>query len=211
MDHRDLNDGFLPVVEEMDGNLGEHNWSDDLRTQLFRTTDLADDVTQRVNSGTDRYKVVDASGTVPAKGSNPDLVEIPPTQSWEPIADLTHTFTTNGGFVYVIASFQTGRSRPTDQLGSVQPQLLNMRFGVRIDGAVEPVLVVGDQDFYQEGSRMELGVDGWGQGVDIDGILPLAPGQHTIDIVASCRPTEFAPADLYGLVFNRELIILEVW
>lgn len=198
LDFRDLNDGFLPTVEE-DGNLGEQNWSDRLQTQLTRTTDLNTEVSMRTAQVSFILDASDGLDSTAAKVQN--------TQSWQTIPGLTRTLVSTGGTLYVLGTFQysIGDSLADDDLAYA-------RFGIQLDGAVFPILVNGDQDFYSEADGMEVGIGGFSQGVDVEGSFPVLPGEHTVDIVCNVRnlPGAQGSASAPGF-YNRELIVVEMW
>jgi len=222
VDAEDLNSGIVPFVEEQ-GRLGENNWSSDLKTQLARSTDLAEDVGQRVASVSVRTTVADGPLQDTALMAN-EVSKHPPASAWVAIDNMSHTFTTKGGRLYVLASLQFGRNSPPRDLPSsfLGPPYLTFvqrydvahtLLGIQIDGAVLPLSVRGDQDYFGEGSFMELGLTGWAMGVDLCLSFPVAAGQHTVEVVANVLPGRDPVSTsryLESLFHNRELIVVEM-
>ena len=195
VDYRDFNDGLMPFAEE-DGKLNEHNWSDDLQTQLTRATDLDDDISFRVGHV---YTVEDASENY---NGSPEFVEA--DVGWTLVPDMTYEFSTRGGSVYVICSLQFGA-------GNLQTTaLVYTRFAIRLDGAILPISLVGDQDFYSSGATMEIGLSGRMQGVDIDHSFPVAAGKHTVEIMVDVRSVNKTDGDLRTALYTRELLVWEI-
>ena len=198
LDHRDMNDGFLPFVD-MFGKLGEHNWSDRLQANLVRATDLDESVGMRLTSASEVLNSTPV--TLPTTAA-----EVANTGSWVAVEDMTKEITVDGGTLMVLASFQ--------QLSGTaisSALVAYSRFGIALNGAVIPNSVVGDQDFYEEAEYMEIGVSGTMQGVDVEATFPVPPGTHLISLVAQVRPRADVTADVKLRVANRELIILEMW
>lgn len=215
LDAQDLNDAFVPYVDEEGGHLGEQNFSSSLKNDLLRETDLAQDICMRVaNEAT----VVDASEGPTVVGSaeplTPGAQQIPAIGTWVAIEDLSYTFTTAGGTLYALASMQLGVTFPQFS-GTTDHNIVTMQLGIRIDGAIYPILTIGDQDSYDEGDFMERGVGGWCQGADVEGSIPITPGSHTVDFVIAAhvvlKRSFGSTRDIQGEVLTRELIALEIW
>lgn len=209
IDFQDLNDAFLPFVEE-DGKLGEHNWSEDMAAQLSVVSDLDNDMCMRyANIYWD-----DSDECSAGLGTSTETAVVYNSQGWSSIADSTgdtmsYSFTSKGGLCYVLATMQYS----IGDEGLSDTDIPYCRLGIRLDGAEEPILVNGDQDFYSESESMELGYSGYGMGVDIDGAFPIQPGYHTIEIVAQVRQLpipEQTDDNVNVFFYSRELFILEI-
>jgi hypothetical protein len=198
VDYRDFNDAFLPFAEE-DGRLNEHNWSLDMASQLDRVDDLTDDVSFRTHVIS---KELDASGTYNGAPTLPDFIDA--DTGWTIIPELTYTFSTGGGTLYVLASIQTGNA------AIATTALVYTRLAIRLNGTVLPISVVGDQDFYASGATMETGISSRLMGVDIDHSFPLPPGKHTVDIVADVKSINKTDSDLRAAFYNREMLLWEI-
>lgn len=214
VDYRDLNDGLMPVVEE-DGRLNETNINEDLATQLNREADLQDDVSFRIAHLQDFIDCSDLYDGKPGWPGVPDVLYadkgwqvIPAAALYDAITDqpgtLSYTFRSYGGDIYIYATFQfsVGAISITD--------LMYTKFGVRVDGAVLPISVIGDQDLGASGPTMESGISGRTMGVCIDHSISLNPGVHTIEIVADPRAMKAQDKDLRACFYSKELLIWEI-
>lgn len=195
VDYRDFNSALLPFAEE-DGRFNEHNWNEDLQTQLTRATDLDDDVSFRVG-----HVFIEEDASENFNGT-PEFIEA--DGGWTLIPDMTFSFSTRGGVLYVLGSLQFG-------VGDIATTaLVYTRLAVRLDGAILPESVVGDQDFYSSGATMEIGLAGRLQGADIDHSIPIAAGRHIVELVADVRSVNRDDGDLRGAFYNRELLVWEI-
>jgi len=184
---QDMNDTLLPVVEEM-GRLNEHNFNSTMQTELT-LTDMSNDVAFNISCPSISWSgshVVDVSdkGTEAnidvalAAGS---LFRIPQDNKWHALwpDKLSRSFISrDGGMFRFLASGQWGSERMTQV-----PVSSYFRFAFRIDGAVIPDSVIGDQDYFQSNDRMETGLAGQLGAFLLDFTLHLNPGQHTVDVV----------------------------
>lgn len=212
VDSDDFNDGIQPFVEE-DGRLNEHNWNQDLQTQLART-DLADDVSFRVLH---KSNIIDASDT--DQGSP---VSFFATNTWQTVAmdgsAASYSFTSRGGALGVMASLQLGLPGEAGAWGngttgaedSSKSILAYAKVGILIDGALEPLSVVGDQDSLHEGLSMETGVTGYLQGTDLFLTVPIGPGEHSVAVVISVDELEEETEKNKILVYTTELLVWEI-
>lgn len=206
----DFNDGIQPIVEE-DGRFNEHNWNDDLKTQLNRS-DMADDVS---------FRVLHKSNTLDAsEGGNPSAVtpwEFFPAKTWQPIkmdgTNTSYSFTSRGGLLEIEAGLQySAKGDPRGDLVTTDERfdLLHTLFGIRIDGALEPVSVVGDQDSLNAAVNMETGISGFMQGVNLDISVPVGPGPHTVEIVALVEAVETEKDDISIYIYSTEMWVWEI-
>ena len=206
VDSRDFNDALMHVVEE-DGRLNEHNWNDDLGS----TSAVAGQLTMNTHMETDaafRYfhygEAVDASelyNSVPA----PDFFYA--SRGWQAIPELSITFTTPGGFFYIWSSMQFSIA----DMALGDNDLVYTRFAVRLNGAILPISVIGDQDSYSSGTTMETGLSGRSMGVDIDHSIKLSAGTHTLDIVIDPRAISPLGGDLRSCIYSKNFLVWEMW
>ncbi len=205
IDHEDLNAGFLPLVAGS-GHLGEGNWQDDLSGQLNPVTEVADDVAYR-------YSFVQGTsycGGPVASATNELRVAVGP--GWTRLGELVITRDVEAGPVMVLASFQHGKSAPGDGNDTLASRAyVHVNYGIRVDGNVVPLSVVGDQDRGNAGDGMEFGIWNYLQGIDIFLILDVAPGRHTFELVVTAD-AELLEATDYDevLVYNPEFVVVEV-
>lgn len=176
-DIQDMNDSLLPVVEEM-GRLNEHNFDSAMSGELT-VSDMDRDVA---------FKTVHSDIVLEVSTNNTALLtlsKIPQNQLWTPIhaATLTKTFTSaDGGMFRLIAGGQYSVESGVFFTGTTYTL-----FAFRIDGAVLPDCVIGDQDFYNSDAHMEIGTTGTHDGFLLDFIVYLSPGIHKVEVVGQTR------------------------
>jgi hypothetical protein len=199
---KDMNEGFLPYVEEF-GTLGEHNFNQSMDGQIDRATELAADVGMNLRS-----TATTANNYPELYNTATGLTYIFPSETWQPIVGLVEEdLVTSGAALYVLGSMQYAFDVNTRNKDGAFLQV-----AIRLDGAVYANTAVGDQDALSAGQDMELGLSGWGGGVDVDATLPIAPGNHTVEIVARVlvRGNPDASARMEVQIHNRELILIEM-
>lgn len=180
----DLNDAFLPVIEEASGQLNEHNWgnaafngvrtrfADDAGFRLFRDTTTED----------------------PKAGGFPtaNAFQLARMPTWQVITGLSRTIhNSKGGLLWVLASFQL--------VGLDQPHA----FGIRVNGQLlhEDVLGMGEENGVIVGPLTTVPIL-------LQSIVPTPPGPVTIDVVVRAYTIDAAPAG-NEYVAHRELILVE--
>lgn len=205
IDHEDLNDGFLPLVAAS-GHLGEGNWQDDMSGQLNAVTEVDNDIAYR----TSYVQATSYCGGPIASATNETRVAVGP--GWTRVGALTRTLDVEAGPVIAVASFQHGKSAPGDGNDTLASRAyVHVNYGIRVDGNVVPVSVVGDQDRGNAGDGMEFGIWNYLQGIDIFVILDVPPGRHTFEVVVTAD-AELLEATDYDevIVYNREFVVVEV-
>lgn len=207
--HRDLNSATQPFVEE-DGRLNEQNWSAAMAGTVTRA-DLAADVAFRVLH---ESNVVDASEQTSG-------TEINATLQWVPLevdgTNSAFSFTSRGGTLCIFASVQMsikgqagGWTDGVATTSAPRTDIVHGLFGIRVDGALSTISVVGDQDSLSEGANMETGVSGYVQGVEVETTMPVAPGQHTVEVVAKTETLPTSTDESSILVYSTELLVWEI-
>lgn len=204
VDHEDLNDAFLPLVAAS-GHLGEGNFQDDLSGQLNAVTEVDTDVAYRHHG----VKATSYAGGPVASASGETRIAIGP--GWTRIGSMTRTIDVETGPVICVFSAQHGRAIPNDGNDSLPSVArVHTNYGIRIDGSVEPLSVIGDQDRGHSGDGMEHGIWNYRQGVDIFFIAVVAPGRHTFEAVCNAEATTDVASLDQIVVYNREFIVVEV-
>ena len=202
MDYEDFNSTILPFSEEA-GMLGEQNWSSASGTGSILRADL--DVGVGLAFAHTYVKSDCADSVNFPLGTEATLAS---TSTWTEIEGMSVEFTSTGEALYILASMQ--ESTGTGVLTSTN--LVWVKFGITLDGAILPELTVGDQDTGPEGPVMEVGVSGYGQGVDIDGMVRVTPGYHRVAVVAFATHVEGAGTSTLDIqICNRELLVMEIW
>ena len=179
------NENFQAIVEEASSKLNEHNWED--KAFVSATQVKAD---RDIFANTAAYRLFRESVSSdavldPQSGlfSGGDVEE---SQAWATVPDLTKTFTSQGGMVYVIGSCgvfnHVDNSAPRPDRGS--------HFAIRVDGQVITESIVGGEEPMQEDLNRTATskLHSFGQvrfsfPVCSEAIMMLAPGVHTIEMV----------------------------
>jgi len=235
---QDMNDGLLPVVEEM-GRLNEHNLSDSLKTELDPFSDLSPDVAWRTMLGR-QSGTVDAAGMrygaafSPGPPNNNQISKLLLNRSWQNLFGPDDTlassewlykqfFCEDGGFFRIVVGGQlvNPQADPATMTGSVRYSYVQT--AITLNDAVIPESVCGDQDYADSATNMETGFSGKALGFQIDICIYLSPGTHTVGLVARQDspklqfqwdvPTTPAERDAEALGFeaiNCEIFILEM-
>lgn len=210
VDYRDMNDAFQEFVDA-DGHLSEGNFNTGMSANLNQVSDIADDAVFRAT----RQKAVAYAGGPFSAATN--YVTIKPGPGWQVVSaggsgELVDTIDVTTGPIIVLASFQHRRKVPNDSSDNVlSTTFLHTRYAIQVDGNVIEHTVTGDQDWATAGEGMERGIWNHLQGVELFAVIPVAPGRHTVKVVAQCilqSALPVTPNDA-ALVFNRELIVVE--
>ena len=139
------NENFQAIAEEASSNLNEHNWEDGAfvsATQVKADRDIfANTAAYRLfRESRNSDAVLD-----PKTGTNP-AGNVEESQAWTTVPDLTKTFTSEGGMVYVIGSCgvynHVENSAPRPDRGN--------HFAIRVDGQVITESIVGGEEPMQE-------------------------------------------------------------
>ena len=179
------NENFQAIAEEASSNLNEHNWEDGAfvsATQVKADRDIfANTAAYRLfRESRNSDAVLD-----PKTGTNP-AGNVEESQAWTTVPDLTKTFTSEGGMVYVIGSCgvynHVENSAPRPDRGN--------HFAIRVDGQVITESIVGGEEPMQEdlNRTAESHLHSFGQvrfsfPVCVEAIMMLAPGVHTVEMV----------------------------
>lgn len=213
MDVDDLNENIWEFVEEINGNLNEHNFA----SSGFSRANVADDAVMRL--------WVDSTSADPSdRTATPTgYTDLSNSVGWQS-AGLSKTFT-GGGVLWIIGSLAASLAYP------------GCLFGIRVDGKVLPWSVVGSTDFEQEPVGAMIGGGAYrtnggtyilGSGADdgrgnvtaapqlsyfpvvVEGIAPVADGNHTVEVVAMVQQHSWGASGNTFRIFNRELIVIEL-
>lgn len=187
---QDMNDALLPVVEEM-GRLNEHNFNQTIKGELTLNTDLTRDVAFKVVND---FVLLDASPMAP--NLEPNKSTITKNQVWQEIHpdELTKDFTSvDGGMFRLIASGQFV-THPSS-VSTVYPFPSYTRYAFKIDGAIMPDSIIGDQDYSQSHQYMEIGYAGLYGSFLLDFTIYLHPGKHRVAVVGWSSPSKGGDPD----------------
>ena len=179
------NENFQAIVEEASSNLNEHNWED--KAFVSATQVKAD---RDIFANTAAYRLfresVSSDAVLDPKTATNPAGDVEESQAWTTVPDLTKTFTSEGGMVYVIGSCgvynHTEKNAPRPDRGN--------HFAIRVDGQVITESIVGGEEPMQEdlNRTAESHLHSFGQvrysfPVCAEAIMMLAPGVHTIEMV----------------------------
>lgn len=170
--YEDFDESLSFVVDEM-GKLNEQNFSNSMQAELS-ITDMQRDVCFQ---GYSNYIFLDVSTNNTANPSNSVIKQ---NNLWTAIHpdELSKTVeSVDGGHFRLVAGGQY--SVPPTLLSSTSYTL----FAFRIDGAIIPDSVIGDQDHFSSDDHMEIGTSGAHDGFLLDLTIYLTPGIHTIEVV----------------------------
>lgn len=206
--YEDFDESLDFVVEEM-GKINEHNFSGAMKAQL-QLTDMAAGVCFK---GYGNSVYIDVSGNLVATAG---VSVVKQNSLWTAIHPAVLSKTANssdGGHFRLVAGAQY-TVRDTNP-NSTSYTL----FAFRVDGAVLPDSVIGDQDFFSSDEHMEIGMSGAHDSFLLDLTVYLSPGAHTIEVVGQTRNLvgtrrELAaagadPEDLY--IFTAECFYWELF
>lgn len=203
----DFDESLDFVVDEM-GKLNEHNFSNVMKTEL-QVTDMAMDVCFK---GYSNNVFIDVSANNTANTS-----VLKQNSLWTAVhpSVLTKQVTSSdGGHFRLLAGGQY----------SVKPANPDSTsytlFAFRVDGAVLPDSILGDQDFFSSDDHMEVGSSGAHDSFLLDLTVYLSPGIHTIEVVGQTRnlvgtkredttSLPVIPEDLY--IFTSECFYWELF
>ena len=206
--YEDFDESLDFVVEEM-GKLNEHNFSGVMKAEI-QLTDMAEDVCFK---GYSNSVFIDVStNNVFAAG----VSKVKQNSLWTVIHPAVLSKTANssdGGHFRLVAGAQyTVQDTNPDSTSYTL-------FAFRVDGAVLPDSVIGDQDFFSSDEHMEIGMSGAHDSFLLDLTIYLSPGAHTIEVVGQTRnlvgnrredPTISPnPEDLY--IFTAECFYWELF
>tara|TARA_R100001443_G_scaffold13374_2_gene23321 strand:+ start:14691 stop:15440 length:750 start_codon:yes stop_codon:yes gene_type:complete len=228
----DINENFRAVVEEGSGELNEHNWK--AASWSNRLTDLSDGVGVRVANF---ETIVDPTDNPLAGGSTSLRIENEP--NWQRLGPL-RTVTTTGADFWVLASFAARlpwyRATFTDGTNlNTTEAAYGAMFALRVDGNVLTQSIVGSGDIQNDQMETQQylpspqgigllcfnspAITSTHAAIVVEATIELAPGQHTIELVAMppkrdlsdfTESTVVTPQRYVKSITNRELIIIEL-
>jgi hypothetical protein len=202
-----VSDTLQRFADEMDGNLGEMNWAASALTST--TDDLETDAVLRVY---DASTAVDWTGEnafyEPVAGPTGAL-RVPISLTWNAIITASLK-TCRGGTYRVVFSAQQDAGELSND-AAYWSKLAGCAYAVRVDGTVYEESVVGGSERSNDPKGEALYWDV--ACVDIEICIPLAPGQHTFEVVARMArmdtDSEGFDLDTYYEIFNRSFYIVE--
>jgi hypothetical protein len=214
MNTDDTNEAMRSSVEEITGELGEQNFARDAFTTA---TDYDKDIAYR------HAKVeVDVLGayTLIAPATTEGLLDdnnaaiLNKNLTWQGIetqvgnVPLRYNFVSRGGLLFITARLWGAQYLAKGVLNA-DPKLNPVLFGIRLNGALIPESIDGNLDnlnYEQDYNTGNTGVFS----VNIDCVVPVVPGDTTVEVVARVRP-QASQKDRYVIaVASRALILWEI-
>lgn len=209
MDLDALNENFEVVVQEMQGNLNEHNWAANAFTDA---EDYALGAVIRVRQFA--AEVVPMAAISPPPASTAAVVSGTPYRAlpdfeWGQV--ITQTVQTDVSALWIMASFQHSVSDPA---GSVQRS--GIQYAIRLDGTVLTETITGSGERQTDVNGEGYDGDGTNMGFVVDAVVPVTAGPHQIELVARMASgvalnLQYLANDDYWMVHNRELLIVELY
>lgn len=225
IDVNEVNEGIEVFVQEMQGNLGEHNWAQD----AFIESDVSAGaimrayvVTEGVNwfdPGIGSYLEQDLSTTTTTLAT--DAHKVSNAYEWATIAGMEISLLVGNVILWVTFSAQTDfrSSADTSIGGSVAEtyghgnNLSGLQIGIFINGSLISETTIGSMDrsndYKGEGHHFKR------DPVAIDCVTPVPPGKHTIS--AKIRIARHHSADRqydsttdFYAILSRQLYIVEM-
>lgn len=195
----DLNDMFTPYVEELAGQLNEHNWA----SGAFPRANVADAAAYVMRT------VAVTSTETPTWGAVPTgPYEVIDDSAWNVVTGMTRTVADfPGGILWITFSAQHhGQGQGTF-------------YGIRVNGQLVPESVLGSMDLELDlpAASDPLSLYGstpavaWAKiPVATEVVIALPPGSYTIEGVARRFPRTGGAGLARNFVLNCELEVLEI-
>ena len=211
----DTNEAMASSVEELTGQLGEQNFARDAFTTA---TNYDKDIAYR------HAKVeVDVLGafTGIAPGITEGLLDdnnaaiLSKNLVWQSIetqvgnTPFRYNFVSHGGLLFITARLWGAQYLAKTGAFNVEPYLNPVLFGIRLNGALIPESLDGNLDvldYQQDYNTGNTGVFS----VNIDCVVPVVPGDTTVEVVARVRPQRTQSNRFMIAVASRSLILWEI-
>jgi hypothetical protein len=215
MNTEDTNEAMLSSVEELTGELNEQNFA---RNAFTTATDYEKDIAYR------HAKLeVDVKGAQTGIGAgNPesllddnDAAILNKNTSWQSIetqvgnAPFSYNFVSHGGLLFITARLWGAQFLAKPSALNAAPRLNPVLFALKINGALIPESVDGNLDVLDYQDDKNSGNTGLFS-VNIDCVVPVVPGDTTVELVARVRPQALTSNRFQVAVASRALILWEI-
>lgn len=193
VDEHDFVDMVRPAVEELSGQLDEHNFAGTLQGELDEH-DLPDDVPFRMlHYGLSRPDGIwdlrhDGDSTVDTS----EIQGYPFSTTWRLVGEAQTMTLTQRTRVELLGSalwwwglnVLASGPRGTDHPSATWTNYVETQWAIRVDGAVYVELANGSQDYGEEATRFtEKGYRGPFNSATVESQLELPAGQHVFELV----------------------------
>jgi hypothetical protein len=207
MDVEALNSDMEHMLQDMQGNLNEHNW----KSGAFpATTDFTKGACLRVCT---RYEQVNPRAALTESPQQTvDVVSGPVLKTetnFQWVSVMSRDVRVDASMLWMMASFQHSASLP-----SAASQRTGIIYALRLDGIVLTETLLGSGNRVNDSSGE--GVDGIGthMGFVLEAVVPVTSGLHRVELVVRMAmgvEMQMPPADDYWMIHNREIIVMELW
>lgn len=202
-----FNEDIESMLQDIQGNLNEHNWASGA---FPAATDYTKSAAIRFGRQVEEVNPRLPLNPTPALLANVvsgNAVRTETNFQWVPV--LSRTVRVDPSVLWMMASFQHSASIPADP-----SERTGIIYALRLDGIVltETILGSGNRNNDPNGE----GVDGIGthMAFDLEAVVPVTGGSHTIELVARMAmgiEMQTPAADDYWMIHNREIIVVEMW
>lgn len=195
IEFEDLNDSLEAVVNELAGSLNEHNWvADSFTSNAERLTFIESDALYQLHKTSITSDFTDVNFYTAA-----NTYKVGTLREWLPIDDLSLTFVSTGGVLWIVCSLQTDHFT-RDFLAPLAEQ--NLRFSIRVNGQVA---VEGTLGGLEDNGTNTPGACAKAGAVVLDTVMPISLGSYTVDVLVF----NYSDAESY-YIGSRELSIVEI-
>lgn len=210
---RDLLEALRPVIEELQGQINEHNISSDIQAELTQADLPADTPWRWTRTGTTAPDASIDMFNYDASPPQPGAARLPFSVIWRSAGYSDIITLEEGCLVRMIGGclfwFEDSRAAYT---GGTFVNKTEVWWGLRINGSVYPDTIWGSQDYSEEGDNKEVGYSGTGGSPKVDSLMRLPAGTHTVELVyrTTEAPTAVATPgrSTYMNVGNVDLVII---
>lgn len=201
-----IDESLQPFAEELGGGLNEHNWFQNITVGARALQSAGYALRVKTSHKTVNHAALTSGYPVAAPAN---AFKIPMTTSWVDIDDLTLSFNSRGGLLWVIAGVQVCFGT-TPATTDYYTRLVGAQLGLAIDGSIQGECVIG-------GSERDIDPNGDTLKIDhikyrLTGLFPVPPGPISVSVQGKTgrnQDYEVPGANLYVAIQNRQLIVIE--
>tara|TARA_S200002703_G_scaffold157670_2_gene166177 strand:- start:750 stop:1427 length:678 start_codon:yes stop_codon:yes gene_type:complete len=208
MNTEDTNAAMRPSVEELSGELNEQNFA---RNAFTTATNYDKDVAYRHAKLEVDVKGDDATGPE-AMFTDNNAAILAANTAWQSIEDtgtntpFRYNFVSRGGLLFITARLW-GAQLGVSGAGSLK--LNPILFALKINGALIPESADGNLDVLDYTKDKFTGNTARFS-INIDFVIPVVPGDTTVELVARVRPQPAESQKFTPMVGSRSLILWEI-
>ena len=211
MNTEDTNAAMLSSVEELTGELNEQNFA---RNAFTTATNYDKDVAYR------HAKLeVDVAGYYSEDGAESlfadnNTARLSRNSTWQSVSDqatntpFRYNFVSRGGLLFLTARLW-GSQPNISGLGASTFRLNPILFALKLNGALIPESIDGNLDVLDYTFDLYTGNTGTFC-VNIDCVVPVLPGDTTVELVARVRPQGIQNKKFEPMIGSRSLILWEI-